>query len=55
MALIAIVTGVASARPLGHEAQSVIDALLEHLLSKLSRASERKCSFHLESFTIRSW
>jgi len=29
MALIAVVTGLASARPLGHEAQSVIDALLE--------------------------
>jgi hypothetical protein len=28
MALIAVVTGLASARPLGHEAQSVIDALL---------------------------
>jgi len=29
MALIAVVIGSASARPLGHEAQSVIDALLE--------------------------
>jgi hypothetical protein len=29
VALVAVVTGVASARPLGHEAQSVIDVLLE--------------------------
>jgi hypothetical protein len=29
MALIAVFTGLASARPLGHEAQTVVDALLK--------------------------